>query len=107
MQSLAKSTKPPAAAALSRRLRAGGVYRREDLAPASNAVDRHLQQLQAAGRLQKLSHGLYYVPRQSVYGSLPPDDASLVAAFLRDDHFLLLSPASYNTLELGGTQLYN
>jgi hypothetical protein len=100
------STKP-AAAALSHRLRAGRVYRREDLAAASNAIDRHLQQLLATGRLKKLSQGLYYVPRQSVYGDLPPDDGALVAAFLRDDDFLLVSPASYNTLELGGTQLYN
>ena len=75
--------------------------------PVSNAVDRHLRQLQDAGRLKKLSQGLYYVPRQSAYGNLPPDDSELVAAFLRDDDFLLLSPASYNTLELGGTQLYN
>jgi len=107
MQPQSNATKPTAVAALSRRLRAGGVYRREDLAPASNAVDRHLKQLQEAGRLTKLSQGLYYVPRQSVYGSLPPDDTALVAAFLRDNNFLLLSPASYNTLELGGTQLYN
>lgn len=107
MKSTNTSTKHNAAAVLSRRLRAGGVYRREDLAPVSNAVDRHLKQLQDAGRLKKLSQGLYYVPRQSAYGNLPPDDSELVAAFLRDDHFLLLSPASYNTLELGGTQLYN
>lgn len=107
MHALATPTKPTGAALLSRRLRAGGVYRREDLAPDSNAVDRHLKQLQETGRLKKLSRGLYYVPRQSAYGALPPDDRKLVAAFLRDDNFLLLSPASYNTLELGGTQLYN
>lgn len=107
MQPPNTSTKHNGAALLSRRLRAGGVYRREDLAPTSNAVDRHLRQLQETGRLKKLSQGLYYVPRQSAYGNLPPDDSDLVAAFLRDDDFLLLSPASYNTLELGGTQLYN
>jgi hypothetical protein len=107
MQSTNISSKHNNAAVLSRRLRAGGVYRREDLVPISNAVDRHLKQLQDAGRLKKLSQGLYYAPRQSAYGSLPPDDTELVAAFLRDDHFLLLSPASYNTLGLGGTQLYN
>jgi hypothetical protein len=107
MQSGDTSSKHNGAAVLSRRLRAGGVYRREDLAPASNAIDRHLKQLQETGRLKKLSQGLYYVPRQSAYGNLPPDDSDLVAAFLRDDDFLLLSPASYNTLGLGGTQLYN
>ncbi len=100
-------TKFTAAAALSRKLRAGCVYRREDLSLSSNAVDRHLRQLLDDGRLKKLSQGLYYVPRKSVYGTLPPGDNELVAAFLRDDDFLLLSPASYNTLELGTTQLYN
>jgi hypothetical protein len=107
MNALATTPKPTAAALLSRRLRAGGVYRREDLAPASNAVDRHLKQLQDSGRLRKLAQGLYYVPRQSAFGPVPPEDSELVAAFLRDDDFLLLSPASYNTLGLGGTQLYN
>jgi hypothetical protein len=101
------TTKTTAVAALSRRLRAGGVYRREDLLPNSNAVDRHLKQLQSSGRLKKLSQGLYYAPRQSVYGELPPDDTELVTAFLRDDDFLLLSPSSYNSLDLGSTQLYN
>lgn len=101
------TTKPTAVALLSRRLRAGGVYRREDLAPASNAVDRHLKQLQESGRLTKLAQGLYYVPLRSAFGLVPPADRELVAAFLRDDDFLLLSPASYNTLGLGGTQLYN
>lgn len=108
MSSLAISTiKHTAAALLSRRLRAGGVYRREDLASVSNAVDRHLKQLQESGRLSKLAQGLYYVPRQSAFGPVPPKDSELVAAFLRDGDFLLLSPASYNTLGLGGTQLYN
>ncbi len=107
MLSIKKSSISVAAAALSGRLRAGKVYRREELSSASNAIDRHLQQLQEAGRLKKLSQGLYYVPRQSVYGSLPPDDKELVAVFLRDNDFLLFSPVSYNSLELGGTQLYN
>jgi hypothetical protein len=96
-----------AAALLSRRLRAGGVYRREDLVPNSNSVDRHLKQLQESGKVKKLSQGLYYVPRHSIYGPVPPDDNALVSAFLRDDDYLLLSPASYNTLGIGGTQLYN
>ncbi len=101
------TAKPAAAALLSRRLRAGKVYRREDLAPSSNAIDRHLKQLQDSGRIKKLAQGLYYVPRQSAFGSVPPKDSEVVAAFLRDNEFLLLSPASYNTLGLGATQLYN
>lgn len=102
-----KSAKLTAAASLSKKLRAGGVYRREDLASVSRAVDRNLRELLDKGRLKKLSQGIYYVPRQSAYGPVPPDDRDLVAAFLRDDDFLLLSPVSYNALGLGITQLYN
>ncbi len=107
MNARATSAKPTAAALLSRRLRAGAVYRREELATDSNAVDRHLRQLQDSGRLTKIAQGLYYVPHQSAFGPVPPKDSELIAAFLRDDDFLLLSPVSYNTLGLGSTQLYN
>lgn len=107
MTSFAATTRSTAASLLSRRLRAGSVYRREDLAPASNAIDRHLKQLQDSGRIEKIAQGLYYVPRHSAFGPIPPADSDLVAAFLRDDDYLLLAPASYNTLGLGGTQLYN
>jgi hypothetical protein len=107
MNTLAKTPKLTAVSSLSRALRAGGVYRREDLAEKSCAVDRHLRQLQATGRIKKLCQGLYYVPRRSAYGLLPPDDHELVEVFLRDNDFLMLSPSSYNTLGLGSTQLYN
>lgn len=55
----------------------------------------------------KLAPGLYYAPRNSTFGALPPDDGELVAAFLRDKDFLLFSPSAYNSAGLGTTQLYN
>lgn len=88
-------------------LHAGKVYRRKDLAQVSNAVDRHLRELVSGGVLQRLAQGLYYAPRKSVFGMLPPDDQELVAAFLRDKDFLVFSPSVYNTLGLGTSQLYN
>lgn len=88
-------------------LHAGKVYRREDLAQVSNAVDRHLVELVSNGALMRLAQGLYYAPKTSVYGVLPPDDHELVAAFLRDKDFLVFSPSSYNSVGLGTTQLYN
>lgn len=88
-------------------LKPGRVYRRADLLAVSTSVDRHLQALVLAGDLRKLAQGLYYAPRKSVFGELPPDDAELVRAFLRDDDFLLFSPSAYNTVGLGTTQLYN
>ena len=96
-----------ASARVASAVRPGRVYRREDLAPFSSAVDRHLQELVSAGRLTKLARGLYYAPRESAFGVVPPADEDLVAAFLRDRDFLIFSPSAYNAAGLGTTQLYN
>jgi hypothetical protein len=96
-----------ALAQLSKRLRPGRVYRRKDLAQWSTSVDRHLQQLLAEGRLEKVSGGLYMAPRETRFGKAPASDEELVAGFLGDDRFLLVSPNAYNGLGVGTTQLYN
>ncbi|MBE8721211.1 DUF6088 family protein [Sphingobacterium pedocola] len=93
--------------ALKQQLKPGKVYRREDLIRYSNAVDRHLAQLVDEGILEKVAQGLYYFPKQSIFGAVPPEDEVLVRSFLKDDRFLLTSPNSYNALRLGTTQLYN
>ena len=92
---------------LKRHLRPGQVYRRADLLPWSNAVDRHLKQLMEEGTLTKLSGGLYYCPRLTNFGAAPAGDEKLVEAFLKDHRFLLTSPNAYNVLGVGSTQLYN
>lgn len=92
---------------LERTLRSGRVYRREMLLSSSKAVDRDLGRLVKAGKLQKLSGGLYYKPAKSQFGMLPPKEDDLVKRFLRDDSFLLYSWNKYNTLGVGLTQLYN
>lgn len=88
-------------------LRPGRTYRRADLTQWSKSVDRHLLELVRAGVLKKLRTGMYYCPKQSVFGEVPADDYELVRTFLKDDRFLLTSPNSYNALGLGTTQLYN
>jgi hypothetical protein len=102
-----KVTLSGASARLADKLCTGMVYRREDLARLSNAVDRHLRILLSAGKLHKLAAGLYHVPRNSKFGPLPASDEQLVRAFLRDDDFLVFSPSLYNSVGLGTTQLYN
>jgi hypothetical protein len=92
---------------LKKRLRPGQVYRREDVARWSNAVDRHLKQLVEEGTLTKLAGGLYAYPKQTVFGKAPAEDDKLVEAFLKDDRFLLASPNAYNSLGVGTTQLYD
>ena len=92
---------------LKKHLQPGQVYRRSDLAKWSKAVDRNMQQLVQQGELQKLSGGVYYCPKTTAFGNLPPEDAVLVRAFLKDDHFYIASLNSYNALGVGTTQLYN
>lgn len=92
---------------LERHLKSGKVYRRDDLAKWSNAVDRHIKELLDAEKLVKLSAGLYLYPKQTAFGKVPADDESLVAAFLKDNRFLITSPHAYNAIGVGATQLYN
>lgn len=103
----AQSTSQGKVTPLAKHLRAGKVYRREDLVPYSTSVDRELQQLVVAGRLTKAAQGLYYAPRKSVFGDAPPAEKDLLAAFLKDKEFLSFNPSVYNSLRLGTTQLYN
>ncbi len=87
-------------------MRQGRVYRRAELTRLSRAVDRDLQQLVSSGRVLKVGPGLYCRPESSEFGPVPPSDKALVAAFLKEDRFLLISPADFNSLGLGLTQLY-
>ena len=92
---------------LKKHLKAGKVYRRADLLQYTTAPDRHLSALVSEGSLTKVSQGVYYVPRTTDFGVPPPDDKTLVKAFLKDDRFLIFSPNMYNMLGIGTTQLYN
>ncbi|OGT39945.1 MAG: hypothetical protein A3E81_02175 [Gammaproteobacteria bacterium RIFCSPHIGHO2_12_FULL_36_30] len=92
---------------LSHHLKLGYVYRREDLLAHSKAVDRDLITLSDRGVLEKVAPGLYYAPKTSRFGTLPPNENVLVKAFLKDNQFLLVSWNAYNALGLGLTQVYN
>ncbi len=50
---------------------------------------------------------MYYCPKESLFGPVPPSDHELVKAFLKDDRFLLMTPNDYNNLGVGTSQLYN
>ena len=92
---------------LRKHIKQGEVYRRSDLEYYSTAIDRHLATLIKDGTLVKLNQGLYYAPKQSKFGVVPPDDHQVVKRFLKDEDFLLVSPNTFNSLGLGLTQLYN
>ncbi len=88
-------------------LQLGKVYRRDMLEPYSKTLDRSLKSLAKEGDVKKLSQGLYYRPRKSIFGYLPPNEKDLVHCFLRDKDFLIVSWNDYTTLGFGLTQLYN
>lgn len=88
-------------------MKAGSVYRRNQLAMLSKAVDRDLKELLQDGRIRKAAPGLYYRSKQSRFGPVPPEQRELVRAFLKTDDFLLTSLNVYNNLGLGLTQLSN
>ena len=88
-------------------LRPGRVYRREDLVQWSASVDRHLKSLVDEGDLKKLRYGLYYCPKRLAFGEVPASEHELVQAFLKTDHFVVMSPNLYNQLGVGTTQLYD
>ena len=92
---------------LKKRLKPGQAYRRADLARWSASIDRDLKRLVESGVLRKVSGGLYVHPKQTEFGPAPASDKDIVAAFLKDDTFLLASPNAYNSLGVGTTQLYD
>ena len=92
---------------LKKHIKRGNVYRRADLIKWTKSVDRHLDVLLKEGVLQKLARGVYYFPKETIFGKPPPEEKLLVRCFLKDERFLLTSPNSYNSLGVGTTQLYN
>lgn len=87
-------------------MKAGHVYRREALLSFSSNLDRDLNSLVESNKLKKPAVGLYYKPKQSRFGALPPSGEALVKAFLNKP-FLMYSWSDYNKLGLGLTQVYN
>ncbi len=89
------------------RLRPGKVFRRQELEPYSSNLNRDLQALMQSGVLKKAFYGIYYCPKQSRFGELPPDDHALIQAFLKTNQYLAFSPDDLNSLSLGSTQISN
>lgn len=87
------------------RLRAGTVYRTEDLRPYARNPTRLAARLVAEGRLRRLRKGLYYAPRRSAFGDVPPSGNELLRAFFRGRPYLATGPTVWNGLGLGSTSV--
>ena len=86
---------------------AGKVFRRKELTNELSGVDRELALAVKTGAVCKAARGLYYVPRKTPFGDVPPSEEALIEKFLDDRHFLMFNPSCYNALGLGTTQLYS
>lgn len=84
-------------------LEPGRVYRTREFARWSANPSRLVQRLVREGRLERLGHGLYFHPKQSRFGRVPPADAELMRAFLSGSAFVFTGSPQWNALGLGAT----
>ncbi len=88
------------------RLTSGKVYRTIDLSKWSKNPSRTARRLVREGELTFLAKGLYYRPRQSRFGKVPPENEELLRAFLHNNRFLITGPDLWTELGLGATSVY-
>lgn len=87
-------------------MRPGRVYRRQNLASISTAIDRDLKSLIDSGQARKLAGGLYCRAGANTFGAATPDEREIVRAFLKSNDFLLVSHKDFNQLGLGPARLF-
>ena len=88
------------------RLTSGKVYRTIELSKWSTNPSRTAQRLVREGELTYLAKGLYYRPRQSKFGKVPPEHEELLRAFLHNNRFLITGPDLWTELGLGATAIF-
>ena len=87
-------------------LDAGTVYRTAWLRRWGENPTRLAQKLEQRGLVQRLGHGLFYAPRKSRFGEVPPSDEALLDAFLDGTPYVITGPNRWNALGLGSTALF-
>jgi hypothetical protein len=85
-------------------LEPGRVYRTKEFGAWARNPFALAKRLVAEGRLRHPGHGLYYLPEQSRFGPLPPDEDELISAFLFRRPFVFSGTSFWNALALGTTQ---
>ncbi len=87
-------------------LDAGTVYRTAWLRRWGANPTRLAHKLEQRGLVQRLGHGLFYAPRKSRFGDVPPSDEALLDAFLDGTPYVVTGPHRWNALGLGSTALF-
>lgn len=92
---------------LEQMLSRGNIYRMPELEAITKLNKRALQKLVVDGSLDKITSELYYFPKLSVFGKVPPEDHVILSLYLNHQPFLITTLNHYNGLGIGTTQLYN
>lgn len=85
------------------RLAKGRVYRTQELAKYNSNPTRLAKSLVKKGLFQRLRHGLFYAPRRSAFGEVPPSETALLKGYFGGKPYLRTGPSVWNTLGLGTT----
>ena len=87
-------------------LEPGTVYRTAWLRRWGENPTRLAQRLERRGLVRRLGHGLFYAPKMSRFGEVPPSDEALLNAFLDGTPYVVTGPSRWNALGLGSTALF-
>ena len=94
---------PPAATVP---LAPGAVFRTAALRRWGENPTRLSQRLERDGLVQRLGHGLLFVPKLTKFGAAAPSDSALLDALLDGGPYVITGPIRWNALGLGSTGLY-
>lgn len=81
----------------------GRVIRTRDLRRWGTNPARLAKRLVREGMLERLGHGIFLRPKTGRFGRVPPDEMSLLRAFLDDTPFVITGSDRWNALGLGAT----
>lgn len=94
------------ASAVQVQLEPGRVYRTADLSRWGRNPTRLAARLVARSELRRLGHGLFYAPRPSRFGEVPPTDEALLDCLLGGTPYVVTGPPRWNALGLGATAVF-
>lgn len=84
----------------------GQVYRTRELGQWGANPTRLAKRLVREGQLRQLAPGLFFAPKPSRFGPVPPSEKEVLRGFLGTDEFVLTGPPVWNALGLGTTAAF-
>lgn len=88
------------------KLAPGRVYRTQEFKRWSSNPTRTAEQLVRSGDLTKLRNGLYYRPKLSKWGAVPPSRDEVLRSTLKGTPYLVTGSGAWNALGLGSTAVF-